>query len=73
MKTRSPFLNSIVEYMYRKHYAKSSIETYLGWISAYIHFHQKRHLASIGNNGVISYLDFLVLRANGGSVIDFIF
>ncbi|MDU0114301.1 hypothetical protein RT723_15140 [Psychrosphaera aquimarina] len=40
MKTRSPFLNSIIECMYRKHYAKSSIETYLSWIAAYIHFYK---------------------------------
>ena len=64
MKTRSPFLNSIVEYMYRKHYAKSSIETYLGWISAYIHFHDKRHPASMGDREVELFLDDLILTKN---------
>jgi len=32
MKTKSPFLNSVVECMYSRHYAKKSIETYIGWI-----------------------------------------
>lgn len=64
MKTRSPFLNSIFEYMHRKHYAKSSIETYLGWITAYIHFHDKRHPASMGNREVELFLDDLVLTKN---------
>jgi site-specific recombinase XerD len=64
MKTISPFLNNIVEYMYRKHYAKSSIETYLNWISAYILFHDKRHPASMGDREVELFLDDLILTKN---------
>ncbi|KPH56801.1 hypothetical protein ADS77_20195 [Pseudoalteromonas porphyrae] len=29
MKTKSPFLNNLIDYMYSHHYAKKSIETYL--------------------------------------------
>jgi len=64
MKTKSPFLNSVVEYMYSRHYAKKSIETYIGWIAAYIHFHNKRHPASMGNNEVELFLNHLVITKN---------
>jgi integron integrase len=64
MKTKSPFLNSVVEYMYSRHYAKKSIETYIGWIAAYIHFHKKRHPASMGNSEVELFLNDLVVTKN---------
>jgi integron integrase len=64
MKTRSPFLNFIAEYMLTKQYSLRTIDTYLKWISTFIHFHNKRHPASMGDNEVIQYLDFLVLKKN---------
>ena len=64
MKFRSPFLNSIADYMLVRQYSLRTIDTYLKWIASYIHFHQKRHPASMGNNEVVSYLDFLVLQKN---------
>ena len=64
MRTKSPFLNSVVEYMYSRHYAKKSIETYIGWIAAYINFHNKRHPASMGNNEVELFLNHLVVTKN---------
>ena len=67
MKTKSPFLNSVVEYMYSHHYAKKSIETYIGWIAAYINFHNKRHPASMGNNEVELFLNHLVITKNVAS------
>ncbi|WP_448567287.1 integron integrase [Thalassotalea ganghwensis] len=64
MKTRSPFLNSIADYMLSRHYSLRTVETYLKWMSSYIHFHDKRHPASMGNNEVTSYLDHIVLKGN---------
>ena len=61
MKTKSPFLNSIINYMYSHHYAKKSIETYVFWITAYIHFHNKRHPTSMGNNEVEIFLNHLTV------------
>jgi len=61
MKTKSPFLNSIINYMYSHHYAKKSIETYVFWITAYIHFHNKRHPTSMGNNEVEIFLNHLTI------------
>ncbi len=40
MKTRSPFLNAIADYMLNRHYSHRTVETCLKWISSYIHFHE---------------------------------
>lgn len=64
MKTKSPFLNHIAEYMLLKQYSLRTVQTYLKWISAFIHFHKKRHPASMGDNEVEAYLDHLVLNGN---------
>ncbi len=52
MKTRSPFLNYIADYMLVRQYSLRTVDTYLRWISSYIHFHNKRHPASMGDNEV---------------------
>ncbi|NUZ12363.1 integron integrase [Pseudoalteromonas sp. McH1-7] len=64
MRTRSPFLNHIAEFMLTKQYSLRTVDTYLKWISSYIHFHDKRHPASMGDNEVVQYLDYLVLKCN---------
>ncbi|MCF2861309.1 integron integrase [Pseudoalteromonas sp. Cnat2-41] len=64
MRTRSPFLNHIAELMLTKQYSLRTVDTYLKWISSYIHYHDKRHPASMGNNEVVEYLDYLVLKRN---------
>ncbi|WP_371379308.1 integron integrase [Thalassotalea aquiviva] len=64
MKTRSPFLNAIAEYMLKRQYSLRTVDTYLKWISSYIHFHNKRHPASMGDNEVSAFLDNLVLQLN---------
>lgn len=64
MKTRSPLLNYVAEFMFTERYSLRSIDTYLKWISAYIHFHNKRHPASMGDNEVVKYLNYLVLEKN---------
>jgi integron integrase len=64
MKTRSPFLNYIAEYMLVRQYSLRTVDTYLRWIASSIHFHNKRHPASMGDNEVERYLEHLVLKQN---------
>ena len=64
MKTKSPFLNHLTEYMLLRQYSPRTISTYLKWISAFIHFHGKRHPSSMSDNEVEQYLDHLALNAN---------
>jgi site-specific recombinase XerD len=64
MNTKSPFLNYISEYMLTRQYSLRTVKTYLTWISGFIHFHNKRHPASMGDNEVEQYLDHLVLKDN---------
>ncbi|QOL26342.1 integron integrase [Thalassotalea sp. LPB0316] len=64
MRTRSPFLNSIVDYMLTKQYSMRSVDTYLKWIAGFINYHDKRHPSSMGDNEVEKYLDYLVLKKN---------
>lgn len=47
-----------------RQYSLRTIDTYLKWIASYIHFHDKRHPASMGDNEVIEYLDSLILKHN---------
>lgn len=64
MKTKSPFLNSIVDYMLAKQYSLRTVETYLTWIKSFINFHDKRHPSSMGDNEVEMYLEYLALKAS---------
>ena len=64
MRTRSPFLNSIVDYMLTKQYSLRSVDTYIKWIAGFIHYHDKRHPSSMGDIEVEKYLDYLVLKRN---------
>ena len=64
MKTKSPFLNHINDYMLLKQYYPKTVSTYLKWISAFIHFHGKRRPSSMGDNEVEHYLEHLALNAN---------
>ncbi|WP_405597734.1 tyrosine-type recombinase/integrase [Pseudoalteromonas sp. Ld18] len=52
MKTRSPFLNYIADYMLVRQYSLRTVDTYLRWIASYIHFHNKR-LSSDPQSGEI--------------------
>ncbi len=64
MKTNSPFLNHIIEFMYSRHYAKKTIEAYLHWIKLYIIFHQKQHPEKLSNCHVEQFLTYLVVKKN---------
>ncbi|MGX1111257.1 hypothetical protein ACSSVW_000636 [Pseudoalteromonas sp. MBR-15] len=62
MKTRSPFLNYIADYMLVRQYSLRTVETYLKWIASYIHFNNNRHPASMGDNEVVYYLEPIALN-----------
>ena len=64
MKTRSPYLNYIADYMITRHYSLRTVNSYLGWITSFIHFHEKRHPSSMGDNEVEAFLDYLILQRN---------
>ena len=57
---KSPFLTLIKEHMYKKRYAKRTIEAYLFWIAAFIRFHNMRHPSSMGDTEVELFLNHLV-------------
>ncbi|MER2491726.1 phage integrase N-terminal SAM-like domain-containing protein [Catenovulum sediminis] len=54
----------MVEYMLMRQYSLRTIDTYLKWIASFIHFHNRRHPASMGDSEVESYLEHLVLKEN---------
>ena len=57
---KSPFLTLIKEHMYKKRYAKRTIDAYLFWIAAFIRFHNMRHPSSMGDTEVELFLNHLV-------------
>ena len=61
MKSKSPYLQNIIEYMLTRQYSLRTVETYLKWITSYIHFHNKRHPSTMGDSEVEAYLESLVL------------
>ncbi len=64
MKTNSPFLHYIAEYMITRHYAKRTIETYLYWIKQFILFNQKQHPDNLEEKHVEAYLTYLANQKN---------
>lgn len=64
MKTRSPYLNDIADYMLTRQYSLRTINAYLSWIANFIHFHNKRHPSSMGDAEVEAFLDHIVLKRN---------
>ena len=64
MKTRSPYLNYIADYMLTRQYSLRTINAYLSWITNFIHFHNKRHPSSMGDAEVEAFLDHIVLKRN---------
>ncbi|MGJ8680478.1 phage integrase N-terminal SAM-like domain-containing protein [Paraglaciecola sp.] len=63
MKTKYPYLQYINDYMLIRRFSLKTIESYLKWSTSFIHYHQKRHPASMGDNEVETYI-FLVLKGN---------
>ncbi|MCG7542634.1 phage integrase N-terminal SAM-like domain-containing protein [Pseudoalteromonas sp. MM17-2] len=50
--------------MLTRQYSLRTVNAYLSWISNFIHFHNRRHLTTMGDDGVIEFLDHLILKRN---------
>lgn len=62
MPTQSPFLDFVTEEMYKRRYAKRTIETYLHWIRFYILFHKKQHPKDLAEQHVEQFLTYLAVN-----------
>ncbi|MDD1783334.1 integron integrase [Enterovibrio sp. ZSDZ35] len=56
---KSPFLSAISEFMYSRHYAKRTVDTYLYWIRLFILYSQKKHPSDMGDQEVELFLSYL--------------
>ncbi len=59
---KSPFLTAISEFMYSRHYAKTTIKAYRYWIVQFIRFHNNRHPETMGKLEVEAFLTGLVVQ-----------
>jgi integron integrase len=55
----SPFLDFVCDVMYKRRYAKRTIESYSRWIKRFINFHGQRHPRQMGENEVIAFLNHI--------------
>ncbi len=62
MPTQSPFLDFVTEEMYKRRYAKRTVETYLHWIRFYILFHKKQHPKDLAEQHVEQFLTYLAVN-----------
>lgn len=62
MATQSPFLDFVAEEMYKRRYAKRTVETYLHWIRFYILFHKKQHPKDLSEPHVERFLTYLAVN-----------
>jgi len=59
---RSPFLQSIEEYMMARRCSKRTIRGYVQWVRTYIHFHNKEHPDNLHRNHVEQFLTHLAVN-----------
>lgn len=59
---KSIFLQMVADEMYKMHYSKRTIESYVKWISSFIHFHKKQHPMKMHDTEVEAFLSYLVLE-----------
>lgn len=60
--SQSPFLKSIREYMYVRHYSKRTVHSYVYWIKKFILFHNKKHPKLLSGSHVEQYLTSLAVK-----------
>jgi len=58
---QSPFLASVSEFMFLRHYAKKTVTTYLKYIAQFIRFHHLQHPKTMGDLEVEAFLSYLVV------------
>ena len=64
---KSPFLNSIREFMLVRHYSLRTINTYIYWIHQYIIFHHKQHPRKLSSRDVEEFLTHLSVNRHVAS------
>lgn len=64
MAKSSPFLQFVAEEMYKRRYAKRTVETYVHWIKFFILFHNKQHPKDLQDQHVEQFLTHLVVNKN---------
>ncbi|WP_329605545.1 integron integrase [Rheinheimera sp. UJ63] len=62
MTMQSPFLDFVAEEMYKRRYAKRTVETYVYWIRFYILFHKKQHPKDLSEAQVEQFLSYLAVE-----------
>ena len=60
--SKSPFLNSIREFMLTRRYSLRTIKSYLYWIKAFINFHGKAHPNTMGRPEIERFLTYLAVE-----------
>lgn len=60
-KARSPFLEQVREAIRVRHYSLRTEKTYTDWIVRFIHFHNRRHPAQMGEAEVGAFLTHLAV------------
>ena len=58
--SRSPFLDSIREYMLVRRYSRRTIESYVYWIRYFIVFHGKKHPEQLTEEAVERFWTFRI-------------
>ncbi len=58
-QNNSPFINALSQFLFKRHYAKSTIDTYIYWVKQYILFHNKKHPKTLTEKDVEHYLNHL--------------
>ncbi|MFC6672288.1 phage integrase N-terminal SAM-like domain-containing protein [Marinobacterium aestuariivivens] len=61
---RSPFLESVEDFMRVQRYSRRTIETYLYWIKLFILFSGKQHSSALGDEHIKRFLTFLATECN---------
>ena len=60
--SNSPFLELVSEVMFKRRYSKRTIESYCKSIRAFINFHNQRHPKIMGNEEVLSFLNYISIE-----------
>lgn len=62
--TRSPFLQSLEDFMRVHCYSRRTISSYLYWIRLFILFNDKQHPSMLGDEHIVRFLTFLATERN---------
>ncbi len=57
--SKSQYLSSIEEFMFKRSYSKRTIDSYLYWIRYFIRFHNKTHPNALSEQDVEQFLNYL--------------